>query len=166
MSRDEAQYLERLAAIAIEMDLPDGPVDHCLMNAVSPHNFTPPFNVDREAVRQANEALRLVVPLQTHVFGPIGIFVESGWAHEPWGVVQNQSIDLRLAGRRYRIAGFPTPLPQVAYVRDNRVLVGVGVQLSPVGSEIVGLIRVEPNEEYVRLLGQALAVIGLKLLAA
>jgi hypothetical protein len=39
-------------------------------------------------------------------------------------------------------------------------MIALGAQLSPVGSEILSLIRAQPSQDYISLFGQALSTIG------
>jgi hypothetical protein len=163
LSRAEAKLLEQLATKVACFERPNaGGLDYSIIRSIT---FWMSPGADQPGLTEANRNLsREVGNAHEEIFGPIGIFVESGWAHEVVAPVQDQIVRFNLGNQRFHIGGYPAPLPPNAYIRiPDAVCVGAGIQLSPVGAEIVSLIRAEPTPGFIKLLGEALREVGLTL---
>ena len=162
LSQQEATLLERIATVTMVTEREGGASECFVVLSVTDYrsnssNIPDLRNTNRQLVDHVGN-------IHSEIFGPIGIFVDDGWAHEVAGAVQNQTVHITIGQRRYQIGGYPSPLPQNPNLQiPNAVFVGSGTQLSAVGSEIISLIQAAPDDEYVRLLSQSFACIGLSL---
>lgn len=118
---------------------------------------------DREKLKQLQAELnQIVLPFHQDILGPAGIYVERGWAHEAMASVTNGQAEFSVAGTRFHVSGFPSP-PPPGRRPGGAVLLGGGMQFSPVGAEIVCLIRTAPNPGFIRIVGEILALYQLTL---
>jgi hypothetical protein len=164
-SRQEAQLLEGIARLHIQIDRPPLNPLHVIMTQLSPQKYSPPFSIDYPLIAPLNRRLASCFPAaHSEILGPIGIYVEGGWGYDVHLPIVNGETTFLLAGRRFRVTGFPSPLPQGStYCSSEHVILGGGTQISPVGAEILSLIHAEPNPVYVTALAAGLAVLGLEL---
>src|SRR5262249_40296792 len=141
---------------------------HLIMTRISPQAYFPPFGVDYPQISPFNTQLASCFPpAHSEILGPIGVYVEGGWAYPAYLPIANDETTFVLAGRRFRITGFPSPLPVGStFCSADSVSIGAGIQISPVGAEILGLIHAELNQTYVAALAAGLKAIGLQLTPA
>lgn len=153
LSGAEAQALERIASFALfttEIGDVGGVLDslpHVAMN-----------DPDRERKQRASDALTMYVqPLKQGLFGSLGVFVETGWAHsfQYWKSGPGTR-EFRIAGRYFRVTGGQD------HLTDGSLYIGTGVGLSPLGAELVGIINSPADDEYVRLLVGGLRLFGMQ----
>lgn len=165
ISRQEAGLLEAVAALCIQIDRPNLNPLYLVMTQLSPQMYSPPFSTDYPLIAALNKRLVSCFPAgHSEVLGPIGIYVEGGWGYDVHLPIAKGETTFALAGRRFRVTGFPFPLPEgSSYCSSDHVILGGGTQISPVGAEILSLIHAEPNPAYVTALAAGLAVLGLEL---
>jgi hypothetical protein len=162
LSRDEAKLLERLATVALRTDLGDQGSEVCIVFGA--RNYIEPGEAVSTLRDENLKVAAAVGNVHPEILGPIGIMIETGWAHDLVGIVHNNAVRLRIGGAAYRIKGYPSPLPEHRGVPfADGVKIGGGYQFSPVGAEIVSLIQTAPDDAFVRAFGGALAVQGLQL---
>jgi len=164
LSRSEAEILERLAAVTVQPVLRGQPQSHCVLHRIGEYFYGPNVRQSPTDLQQLNQKLSQVVgPLQADVLGPSGIYVESGWAHEAYLSVADSKAQFSIGSVWYRIAGFSHPLAHSAMQAEEAVNLGSGMRFSPVGAEIIGLIRTTPAPAFVSIVGQILELYGLSL---
>jgi hypothetical protein len=160
LSRTEAKLLERLARVTMCVERPGVGRDFSILQRID--DYQKRESVENSLSNLNRELLNAIGDTHSEIFGPIGIFVESGWAYVVLARVRNGSAQCKIGSASYRIDGYPEPLPSFGYIPTaETVSLGSGIQFSPVGAEIIGLLRVDPNPDYVRLYADALSIMGL-----
>jgi hypothetical protein len=164
LSPSEATLLERIATMTTLAEA-GGVSKSIIVLSLSDYRTGGVSASDAQELQRANRrVVDYVGDLHSEIFGQIGIFIDDGWGHELAGIVGNQTVDVSIGQHPYGIEGYPVQLPQNPNLRiPDAVYIGNGTQLSPLGSEIIGLIQTEPDKEYVKLLGDALSHTGLRL---
>jgi hypothetical protein len=101
-----------------------------------------------------------VQPLHSDLFGSLGIFVERGFAH-PFSFWRSGAgtFPFRVGDRSFEITATAEHLNN-----DGSFYMGHGYGLSPLGREIVAIIRPRADEGYIRLLKEAFELIGLPMI--
>jgi hypothetical protein len=118
-----------------------------ISHANGQHMSPSPDNAIREAVG----------PLQPELLGSIGILIESGWAHPFYFDFHDGIGKLTIGGRPHFLH-----LSQTLNCTSD---IGSGVEISPLGTELMGLIAATPDAAYVTALSSALASFGIRLSA-
>jgi len=162
LSKSEAQLLERLASVTMRVERQSSDPDFCIVQTIVDPHYLASAN---PLLREANERLiNSIGNVHLEILGPIGIIVESGWAYSVEGMLSNNGVEIAIANQHFRIVGYREPLPGPPFGIDrNLAPIGGGVQFSPVGREIMTLIHSTTDEGYLRELGSALPVVGLRL---
>jgi hypothetical protein len=149
LSRDEARELERIATFAIRTELSYKAECYVLTS----------FNNlgDNKQLEELSQHLATIVnykKLHREVFGPAGIYLDSGsgWGHDAGTHIKNTAGLLLICGRRIELS-FPPG-------EDRDYFFGGGLALSPVGVEILDLIKAEANETYLTTIVEALKMLG------
>lgn len=102
------------------------------------------------------------VDLHLHV--SIGVFYQDGWAHSMLVQPNGDGADVRIANRKFRIDGDRAKFEPDEYDLHGFVGIGSGYGITPLGAEILSVIRAEPDEEYVHLFAAAIDKRGWRLL--
>jgi hypothetical protein len=144
ISHEEAHLLENLASVACSFD------DHRNGGVILDVNHANGIFMNPGS----GEIIRAAAgTLQQELLGSIGILIESGWAY-------NFQLSFQNGIGRFQIAGQPYNLTlgqRLNCLSD----IGTGVEISPLGSEIVSLISTKPKEEYVAALKSAFQSYGM-----
>lgn len=166
LSRTEAEVLERLAPVAVRVVLEGTDTLPCVVHRIGDHIFGAGGKPsDQKTLRIQHQVLdEEVLPFRQELLGPIGIYVENGWAHEPYMSVINGAAELTIAGRRFKIDGFAQPPQQSALAMKSAIRFGGGIQFSLAGAEILSLIRTELNPKFVTAVGEIMKLYGLRLI--
>ncbi len=165
LSRAEAELLERLAPFVVQTVLRG--------TAQSPrvlHDVGKFFYSGRQSpagLERLIKKLRQVVgPLHGHELGPSGIYVEGVSERQAPLSVVNGEAKFSIGGAWFRATGFNQPLPHSVIPSEEAVNLGFGMGFSPVGAEIIGLIRTAPSPDFVELVSQILELYEIKLIRA
>jgi len=151
MTSNEAHTLERLARMTLlarhgEM------VDVAVVTHVHVGNGSIPD----PAARANRRILEVLGPLNPGSFGPIGILHEEGFAHE--FQVSTSNPELMIANKRFAVEGLRnTP-------SSGRVTIGGGWRYTQAGAEILSLLDLDPDPDFLSSLRDALSAYGLTLL--
>jgi hypothetical protein len=164
LNSSEAKSLERIATMTMLAEA-EGMSKSVILLSVSDYRTDAVPAMVALGLQHANRRIvDYVGDLHPEIFGPIGIFIDDGWGHELPSIVQHQTVSITIGQQPYDIKGYPPKLQQIPRLQiANGIYIGTGTQLTPLGSEIISLIQAEPDKEYVKLLGDALACIGLSL---
>lgn len=163
LNRAEAETLERLAAMAIQTTFWERSQVPCVINRGFQYFYGAGGGAPSGLAELSKELQDIVGSLEADLLGPSGIYVESGWAHDAFQDVSKGEATIRIAGVPYKIGGFADPLPKSAVDGRSAVHLGAGMRFSPVGAEIVGLIKTTPNPHFVRVFREILKLFDLVL---
>lgn len=155
LSGEEAKALERIASLTISIDAGED-------RSVGVLNFlsgSGKLSSDRRP-DGLNQTLPLYVqPLHQELFGPLGIFVESGWAADFHFYGSGPgALPFSIADRQFEVICEDRDLGETQTLR-----LGSGIRLSSLGREIVQLIKPKADEGYLSLLKEGLEHRGLGL---
>lgn len=158
LSGEEARKLERIAKYVVTYKVDDDLIDSAIMSHLT--YFSDRLSGEENArIDEFNNRLRKHVgDIDTPLFGSLGIYIESGWAHE---ISQNPK-----AGTIYfSIAGLELEavLPAGRLDKTGKYHIGGSTGLSPLGREIVAMINPEPDMAYLDLLREGFSLKGLEL---
>jgi hypothetical protein len=153
ISREEAQELIRLSTFVSSAVIEGTPHYHILqyLSLGTRTDHLNKFN-DRMSER--------VGRLRRDIFGPAGIFLDSGsgWAQDISVQIENGTANLTIAKKLYRL--------KYDSKTDSTDYIGGGVGISPIGAEIFSLIDSVPDAEYLAALSESLASMGIKVVPA
>ncbi|MGJ5009484.1 DUF2806 domain-containing protein [Bradyrhizobium oligotrophicum] len=149
LSRDEAIKLERLSRFVMS----------ARSGGIQTHFFLldpKQFPNDR-ANELAKEIMKIVGALHRSIFGPAGLYVDSGsgWLQDVAVDVADGIADVSIARIPYVIR-FPGN-------KDCISGIGSGLGITPLGAEIFSIIETQPERAYVEKLSEALSIYGLHL---
>ncbi len=155
LSGEEAKALERIASFTVAINGGDDRstgVMRFLSGSGKLSNDCRPDEVNRRLALY-------VQPLHQELFGPLGIFVESGWAENFhfYGVGPGTH-RFSVADREFEVTCEDRDL------NETRTLsLGSGTKLSTLGREIINLVKPRADVGYLDLLREGLEYRGLKL---
>ncbi len=156
LAGDEARELERLAKCIVSTEI-DGIIEAGIMYNVETLSIE---NKEMQSrAREINEELvRVLNPIRADLFGPLGVYREEGYAHS-FRVRHSADrvMTFEVAGQRMLCQ--PAPKPD----EWGLITVGSGIALSPLGFELVQMLKPEPNPEYLEVLTRCFAAKGMKL---
>jgi uncharacterized protein DUF2806 len=150
LSKQEAQRLEHLSKFVCSSAMADANHHFFLFNPQQ-------LKSDQDTKEITNKIHKLVGNTSRSVFGPAGLFTDSGsgWAQSIHVEVKDGKAPLSIARSSFAIY-YPTATNCVDYI-------GSGLGISPLGAEIFSLIESEPDPTYVEPITAALLAYGLKL---
>lgn len=96
-------------------------------------------------------------------FGPLGIFVESGWIKSLRVSPYHESLPIRLGSHRYELRGFRPPNSLEPDGSGAAVALLSGIFWTAIGRELLNLVRAAPHSEFVAALREGFAQHGLQL---
>jgi hypothetical protein len=111
-------------------------------------------------IAEINGAIQGLVQFDAAHFGALGICVESGWTSTFSLTAAPSDAVFSICGKQFRVAGVSQLIAP-----PQGVSCGGGSEFATTGREILGLIKAEPNAEFVRLFSEALQTGGLQLIA-
>ena len=144
LSREEVTLLEKLASLvcSIEGHRNDG----VILDIISANSMmTMPG--PGAAIRKAAGALH------QDLLGSIGILIESGFAFSFHLIFQGGVGEFKIAGERYTL--------MMSQRLDCSSDIGTGIEISPLGSELLSLVTTKPDNDYVAALQNAYESFGL-----
>ena len=176
LSRDEAELIERLAAFKVAIG-PDHPYWRnsigIVLNPKCVLPQEPELTPERIIVKggralradevERDDTIRKIVgnPL-TNVFGPLGLYVESGFAHTFALNWDERPLPVQIGSHMFNLMGLNGgPNDGYGYFQF-----GEGIGFSQTGWEIFSLAKVPPHPEYLEILRAEFASKGLILEAA
>jgi hypothetical protein len=149
-SREEGQELIRYATFACKTSNPSGKFDTILIDSLRSGMASD------ASLGAANEKIRHAVgQVNFSLFGPIGIFVESGWVQ---ACVLAPETSVWIGSKAFSLRAISDQLPFLPH--------GSGHRFTPLGVEILNLIIAEPEPEYVEGIREGLLVAGVELVPA
>ena len=146
-TRDEAQELVRYASVTCKTNYSASKFDVAIVHSL--HSGM----ASDAALGSANEKLRNAVgQVNAALFGSIGVFVESGFAYS---FAFQPQMSLWVGSNKFLIRARSDTLPFLPS--------GSGHGFSPMGIEILSLIKTDPLPEFVEGLREGLSIAGLEL---
>lgn len=156
LSGEEASSLERLGQFVVTLPSVRGSSTGFLFSIPSNHQW-------HEAKHSIEPIQRRIVdlvnPLRADLFGPLGVFIESGWAHSfhtsppESGVVTFSVANVALEVKMHS-----------SFLETGSYHLGSGTGISPLGVELFNMLKRPANDQYIELLQQAYRQVGLDLL--
>ncbi|MFB9952705.1 DUF2806 domain-containing protein [Rhizobium puerariae] len=158
LSGDEARKLERIAQFSVIHYVDEGVSDHAVMNHLSDH--TDRLDSERKKELEAfNKRLHeFIGNIDTPLFGSLGIYIESGWAHSILQKPKGGKICFTVAG-----TSFEAVVPPGHVDEHGFYYIGGSTGLAPLGRELIGMIAPEPDERYFDLLSEGFKIKGIEL---
>ncbi|WP_440410591.1 DUF2806 domain-containing protein [Neorhizobium petrolearium] len=154
LSGEEARALERIASFSLSI-VDSQQSNTGVLNIMSVNGR---YGSAKTPTETSKALTMWVQPLHRDLFGSLGIFVESGWAH---GFYFHRSgpghFRFSVANRTFELDASTEHLND-----EGSFSLGSGVGLSPLGQEIINIIRPPADERYVDLLLAGLRERGLQ----
>jgi hypothetical protein len=156
LSGEEAKALERIASFTVEIE-DRGHPNWGVMHSIAVLNSG---GAGPEAVARNARVTMHVQPLQADLFGSLGIFVQSGFANAFFFWQSGTgTFHFRVGGRGFKVTATADQLDE-----EGSFYLGSGYGLSPLGREIISMIRPRADEAYIQLLREAFELRGLQVI--
>ncbi|CCV13415.1 hypothetical protein MESS4_560025 [Mesorhizobium sp. STM 4661] len=152
LSRSEARLIERLAACVCYVQDPE---DWAFIHSL-PNGF--PKNTPNEVIN--NKLAMMTVDLRDPNLGSLGIYHEEGFAHSTYIKIVDGKARISIAGKQFEISSSSGKWPGDY---EGYCHLGSGHGVSQLGRELLALIDVQPNNEYLEVLVAGLVNLGLRL---
>ncbi len=150
LSNEEAEALARLSQFFVRVPLEDGSSNVGLMWDVT-NNWSPPG-----ANQYGERVQEMMNPLYANVFGPLGIFAEEGYAHTFAQIPKDGYASFSVADVQVKVKA------SAEHLQSGCLYIGHGVAVTPLGSEIIEMLRPSAHPDYVEVLRQAYAVLDIE----
>lgn len=173
LSKDEAKLIEGLAAYKVAIG-PDHPYWRTSIGLVNSIRLVLPGEkkeaperimvrgravVDAEQDKTQSDVGRLIGNPFANVFGPMGLYVESGFSHSFGLNWNNEPLPIQIGSRKFEIVG----LKGGEGGKPEFFIFGEGIGFSQVGWEVFSLAKVPPDERFLAAINDQLALKGLSL---
>ncbi|RUU03581.1 hypothetical protein EOD10_35410 [Mesorhizobium sp. M7A.T.Ca.TU.009.01.3.2] len=99
----------------------------------------------------------LTADLSSSHLGSIGVYSESGWGYGADARIDDQTVRIAVAGKRYVLRSYITPLDSYKAGRCN---IGSGMEITRLGQELLSLLDPEPDPPYMKALWDAYDAFG------
>lgn len=154
LSRSEADDITKLGGFAVQVESRWGTGAGILSRLGQVGR-----EMDDDKLSELNSRLRKCIgdTNQGHL-GAIGFYIEDGWAYEFVIDLPDEYFYLQIGSKRFKVSGEFCVKQERGL---NYVNIGSGLQISPVGVEVLSLTRAQAQSEYLELLAQGLALQGL-----
>lgn len=164
LSRTEAEVLERLAPVAVKAVVNGEEQLPSVVTRIGDHIFADGSKPNDTRAHDAQKRIidEEVLPFRQELLGPIGVYVENGWAHAPTLSVEGGVADIFIGGRRFHVRDIPDNIRP----KPTAMRFGAGMQFSSAGAEILSLIRTEPNPRFVAASAEIMKLCGMRLVPA
>ncbi|GEO83371.1 MULTISPECIES: DUF2806 domain-containing protein [Alphaproteobacteria] len=153
LSREEAKALERIASLTIAMS------DQGAPNWGVLNRFSLPVSGSKfgsEHPLNARVAM-YVQPLEQRLFGSLGVFIEDGWAHGFYYWKSGPGkFSFQIGTRSFSVLASSKDLND-----EGSFSLGSGVGLSPLGRELVSLIKTPADQGYIEIVIEAMNASGI-----
>lgn len=157
LTADEARDLERLARCVVTSNV-DGFSNAGLVRFIGTY-LQPISEAQKSEVESLAPALASILnPVRADLFGPLGLYLQSGFAHDIAMKPQEGIVTFQVAEQSFRCRVEAKFLD-----RDGLFILGTGTGISPLGAEIFGVLKSEADEDYVEILRRGFELKGLKL---
>lgn len=162
LSRDEAEMLSAMASYAVRSSAADVEVYGILTEVRYSKG-----QLETGAAKLLAEA-NLVIGKSLSaragaLFGSIGLLVENGWKYGFYCQPVAGRISLSIANHPFFLRAVDAPLERYAAENSGHVSIGGGIQLSPVGADLLALVEAELDLQWLKSVQQAYRAIGLEL---
>lgn len=157
LTGDEARDLERLAKCALTT-MVDGQLDTGLMHSIN--TYQQPLS-EAQKVQLESLSLKLMQllnPIRGDLFGPLGIYVQKGFAHTFHVRPDDGIATLSVADQSFKFTVESSFLDKHGFFG-----IGVGTAVSPLAKEIFGMLKSQANEDYVAILKRSFEIKGIAL---
>lgn len=173
LSSDEAEEIQRLAAFKVAIG-PNHPYWRNTVGFLLTPRIVLPDDKEKapnrvsiyrdRVINMDTERVDLIVGRMMgnrfqNVFGPAGIYVESGFSHEFQLNWPDVPLPIQIGDRNFEIRG----LPGGNLDGGGLVSFGSGIGFSQIGWEIFSLAKTKTNEEYLEIVRSAIGGRGLEL---
>ena len=136
---------------------PGSPLTACLIRGMSGVSIKVPDAIARRLVEHTGS-------ISTPHFGAIGIYYESGWAHDAYARIHDDAVRMTIGGKPFILRSMHSFGSQVLPLEGGKTPgacnIGGGEELTRLGREILSLIDSEPDPAYVQALAAVYDVYG------
>lgn len=146
LGTDEARELARIASFAILYRSPFRRAPQgCIMRAFAKSSIN--------SLKEINENINLLIgECNEESFGPMGIFIESGWAHEIHCEMEGNFARLQCANAELQVRRFSSDDIRTNSQNKQYVYLGSGIGVSNMGMEIISLVSAEINHDFLDMI--------------
>ncbi|RUV08616.1 DUF2806 domain-containing protein [Mesorhizobium sp.] len=116
-----------------------------------------PHPVPKGAEKINRVLVDLTADLSSSHLGSIGVYSESGWGYGADARIDDQTVRIAVAGKRYVLRSYITPLDSYKAGRCN---IGSGMEITRLGQELLSLLDPEPDPPYMKALWDAYDAFG------
>ncbi|MER8752429.1 DUF2806 domain-containing protein [Mesorhizobium sp. M1050] len=158
LSGDEARDLERLAQFVVRTTTSDIEAAYAIICSISfeGDDLKPLMYAISAQLRSIHEPLR-----QRH-FGSIGVFVEDGWAAPINQKIRDDQIEFYVADQKIRVTSVEGSIRPARHA-DGCYDIGSGVELSPLGVELVSMLKAKVSAAHLDVLRAGFEAKGLRM---
>lgn len=166
LSRQEASWIEAVAKVTI-----GGLQDHrrvfSLVNSMNYFGSSGSFeprNGSEYAMSAEQHLASLSHTAQWSDLDSIGVLAQTGWAYETLLPISDKGAHLTIAGKSYIVKSGTESV--AGHLSEGKLRFGSGLRFSNLGTEVLSIVDVEPDERFLFFVTKIVSGFGMKLEAS